>query len=117
METLLQTNTAKYYETVQIQTASKQKAVCMLHEKCVLFIVAALDIPKKRPEYVARSQNILSQLQRSLVCKDMVSQSLFLLYDYCYVILDHAQDDDLNNAGKIMAILRDTFKYLVRHPQ
>ncbi len=117
MATVLQQNTAKYYETVQLQTASKQKAVCMLHEKFVQFISAALDTPDKRSSYVIRSQNILSQLQRSLIRKDAVAHSLFLLYDYCYVILDRGQETDLHNAGTIMAVLRDTFKLLTLRPR
>jgi flagellin-specific chaperone FliS len=108
---------ADYYATVQIQTASKTRAICMLHEKCVQFISASLDSPPERYSFVVKAQNILSQLERSLIREDRISQSLFFLYDYCYVILERGGDEDLNNAGEILAILRDTFLVLARRPR
>ena len=109
-------NAAKRYAFMQIQTANKVKAVCMLHDKCVQFISAALDIPQERTGLIIKSQNILSQLQMSLVRDDKVSQSLFYLYDYCYVLLERTSDEDLNNAGDVLAVLRDTFRALAKNP-
>jgi flagellar biosynthetic protein FliS len=117
MATLAYPEIADYYSSIQIQTAGKQKTICMLHEKCVQFISAALDIEAQRRTFLIRAQNILSQLQMSLIRNDAVSHSLFLLYDYCYVLLEHNGNDDLTNAGEILAIVRDTFKLLDKRPR
>jgi flagellar biosynthetic protein FliS len=117
MATLSYPDVAEYYAAVQIQTASKTRAVCMLHEKCVQFISAALDFPQERRRFIIRAQNILAQLERSLNREDTVSHSLFYLYDYCFVILRHGTDKDLTNAGKILAVLRNTFAVLARKPR
>jgi flagellar biosynthetic protein FliS len=117
MATLTYPEVAEYYAAVQIQTASKPRAICMLHEKCVQFISAALDSPPERNVFVIKAQNILAQLERSLIREDSISQSLFYLYDYCFVILHRGTDEDLTNAGEILAILRDTFQLLARRPR
>jgi len=117
MATLSYPDVAEYYAAVQIQTASKTKTICMLHEKCVQFISAALDSPSLRHSSIIRAQNILAQLERSLVRDDAISHSLFYLYDYCFVILRRATDDDLTNAGEILAVLRGTFSVLARRPR
>jgi flagellin-specific chaperone FliS len=108
---------AEYYAKVQIETATMPRVVCMLHDKCVQFISAALDTPPERRGLAAKAQNILFQLQMSLKDGDAISQSLFLLYDYCYVQLDRGADENLYNAGKLIAVLRDTFKYLAKRPR
>ena len=117
MATLSYPDVAEYYAAVQIQTASKTRAICMLHEKCVQFISAALDSPPERHTFIIKAQNILAQLERCLIRNDTVSQSLFYLYDYCFVILRRGTDEDLTNAGEILAILRDTFSLLSRRPR
>ena len=117
MATLSYPDIAEYYATVQIQTASKPRVICMLHEKCVQFISAALDSPPERHVFIIKSQNILAQLERSLIRDDSISQSLFYLYDYCFVLLYRGTDDDLTNAGEILAVLRDTFAVLSRRPR
>jgi flagellin-specific chaperone FliS len=117
MPTLSYPDVAQYYAAVQIQTAPKQRTICMLHEKCVQFISAALDSPPERHSFVIKAQNILAQLERSLVPGDVLGQSLFYLYDYCFVLLSRGSDDDLSDAGEILAILRDTFLMLARRPR
>jgi flagellin-specific chaperone FliS len=117
MAHLSYSDVADYYAAVQIQTASKPRAICMLHEKCVQFISAALDSPPERHAFIIKSQNILAQLERSLIRDDTISQSLFYLYDYCFVILRRGTDEDLTSAGEILAILRDTFSILARRPR
>jgi flagellin-specific chaperone FliS len=117
MASLMYPDVAEYYAAVQIQTATKPRAICMLHEKCVQFISAALDSRPERRAFVIKAQNVLAQLERSLVQDDPVAQSLFYLYDYCFVILRRGADDDLTNAGEILAILRDTFSLLARRPR
>jgi flagellin-specific chaperone FliS len=117
MATFSNTEVADYYAAVQIQTASKARAVCMLHEKCVQYISAALDSPPERRVFIIRAQNILAQLERALIQDDTIARSLFYLYDYCFVILRRGTDDDLNNAGEILAVLRDTFVRMARRPQ
>ncbi len=89
----------------------------MLHSRCVQLMSAALDSPPERSGLLAKSQNILSQLQMSLRVHDPVSEGLFLLYDYCYVVLRRGRDQDVIGAGKIMALLRDTFTFLAKRPR
>jgi flagellar biosynthetic protein FliS len=117
MATIAHPDVADYYAAIQIQTASKRRAVCMLHDRCVQFISAAIDKQDERRVLRIKAQNILSQLQMSLIMNDQVSESLFLLYDYCYVLLERGTVEDLTNAGKVLSVLRDTFKYLARRPR
>jgi flagellin-specific chaperone FliS len=105
------------YAKVQIETATTRRAVCMLHEKCVQIVSLALNRPAERQTLLAKAQNILSQLQMSLRVNDSVSEGLFLLYDYCYVAIERGTDQDVTSAGRIMAVLRDTFRYLAKRPR
>ena len=112
-----QADVAEYYTKVQIETASKKKAVCMLHERCMFFILRAQTAPAdKKKFYCAKAQNILSQLQSSLHITDSISQGIFYLYDYCYVILGRGKDGDLVNALEIINILNSAFRSLLRRP-
>jgi flagellar biosynthetic protein FliS len=117
MEGSARLNVADYYANVQIETAPIRRAICMLHEKCVLFISNAIDFPDKKQEFVTKAQNIITQLIMSLKIEDEVSKSLYILYEYCYALLEHSSKEKLINAGNIMAILRDTFNYLNKRPR
>ncbi len=116
MSSSTRTIAAKNYAKIQVETATVRRAICMLHEKCVQFLGAALDFPGQRPVFLAKSQNILSQLQMSLRVEDSVSEGLFLLYDYCYAALERGSDKDVTSAGNVMTTLRDTFRILARRP-
>ena len=72
----------------------------MLHERCVSFLLKAQADPAENLRCRVKAQNILSQLQQSLKVNDAVSQSLFYLYDYCYMSLD--QNHDTENVRAIM---------------
>jgi flagellin-specific chaperone FliS len=89
----------------------------MLHEKCVQYISAALGSPPERRVFTIKAQNILAQLERSLVRDTALAQSLFYLYDYCFVLLLRGDDEDLTNAGAVLAVLRDTFAVLYKRPR
>jgi flagellin-specific chaperone FliS len=117
MTTATKENAASRYKDVQINTSTKVKAICMLHDRCVQFLVYALDIPAQKREFCIKSQNILSQLEMALTMDDQISKSLFLLYDYCYVLIEKGSETDVNNAGEILVGLRDTFRYLGRRPR
>ena len=116
MPSSTQADVAEYYTKVQIETASKKKAVLMLHERCMFFVLKAQSTPDKKKTFCAKAQNILSQLQASLKINDSISQGIFYLYDYCYVILGRGNDSDLANALEIINILNSAFRRLVRRP-
>jgi flagellar biosynthetic protein FliS len=111
-----QSDIAEYYTKVQIETASKNKAIYMLHERCMFFVLKAQSAPDNKMFYCAKAQNILSQLQTSLQIDDSISQGIFYLYDYCYVILGRGNDSDLANALEILNILSSAFRRLLRRP-
>jgi flagellin-specific chaperone FliS len=107
---------ARYYSKTQIETASKSKAVYMLHERCMYYLLRARSFSSERSRCRDKAQNILSQFQRSLRITDAVSRSLFYLYDYCYICLERGGDPDIAHALEIMGVLRDAFRKLLRRP-
>ncbi|MBD3320123.1 MAG: hypothetical protein GF350_03420 [Chitinivibrionales bacterium] len=107
---------ARHYTEMQITTAPLPKAICMLHDKCILYIHKALENPKHSRELLNRSQNILAQLQSSLQQKDSTSRSIFLLYDYCYVQLEQGTESECSNVLEILHPLSDAFFDLVNQP-
>lgn len=111
-----QSDVAGYYAKVQIETASKKKAVYMLHERSIFFCVKARETPGEKKFYCAKAQNILSQLQASLKISDSISQGIFYLYDYCYILLGRGNDIDISNAIEILNILNSAFYRLLRRP-
>ncbi len=105
---------ANHYMTMQIGTASRQKQITMLHEKCVELIQAAsTKIPFDGRVDLDKAQNILAQLQSALRLKDTTSQSLFVLYDYVYTLLEQEIQENCWKALKVMKVLRDTFRELL----
>jgi flagellin-specific chaperone FliS len=116
MATFNPANVAEHYFRNQIDTASKRKAICMLHDRCMFFLLKILSTDGEKASFLIKAQNILSQLQLSLLIHDSVSQSLFYLYDYCYLSLERGKDQDINNSLEIIGILRDTFRRLSKRP-
>jgi len=112
---LTQPEIARHYSKMNIETASHQKRITMLHEKCVEYITITFKktVPEKRL-WLNKAQNILAQLEASLKLKDRVSQGLFYLYDYTYALLDTCDDNDSRKASEIMSGLRDTFRILLK---
>ena len=88
----------------------------MLHDRGMSFLLLAQSAPLGKSFYCIKVQNILSQLQRSLRITDSVSQSLFYLYDYCYLCLERGGDSAIADVLEILGILKDTFRKLLRRP-
>jgi flagellar biosynthetic protein FliS len=116
MPSLAPRQVAHVYSKIQIETASKRKAIYMLHERCLSFLEKAQKLPDKKAYYRAKAQNILSQLQTALKLTDSTSQGIFYLYDYCYVSIDRSDAGGLENAARIMAAFTYTFRRLLRRP-
>jgi flagellin-specific chaperone FliS len=105
---------AQHYRRMQIQTASHAKSICMLHERCMHLIGRAGGRGAERRPLLDKAQNILAQLQSSLRMDDRTSQSLFLLYDYCYVLLERGEKEERDNAQEILTVLKNSFNRLYR---
>ncbi|MBD3391560.1 MAG: hypothetical protein GF418_05910 [Chitinivibrionales bacterium] len=107
---------ARHYAEFQVQTASHPKRICMLHVRLVELVMLAGEGESEARKRILldKAQNILSQLQGALRVEDAISQSLFYLYDYCYVLLQRGEDVDLKNVLEIVVTLRKTFDELLR---
>lgn len=105
---------ATHYRQMQIGTASHSKAICMLHQRCMQLIELGRRNPGEQRENLDKAQNILAQLQRVLDKNDEVSESLFLLYDYCYALLERGAPNECRNALTIIRHLTFTFRALSR---
>jgi flagellar biosynthetic protein FliS len=111
---LRESDVADHYLTMQIDTASRQKQICMLHDKCVEHIImACTKSGEDKRDRLDKAQNILSQFQAALRVKDNISQSLFYLYDYSYVLLEENNNQSCRRALEVMRVLRDTFRTLL----
>jgi flagellar biosynthetic protein FliS len=116
MFTATSSDVAHYYSKTQIATASKGKAICMLHEHCVFFLLKARVHPDEKRPLLIKAQNILSHLELMLKIQDPISQSLFYLYDYCYLCLERGSDQDIKNTLEILDVLQKTFRELAKRP-
>jgi flagellar biosynthetic protein FliS len=117
MKNLTLKDVADYYFREQIETASKKKAIYLLHEQCLFFILKTQSINKQKNHiFLTKAQNIITQLQLSLQIYDSISLSLFYLYNYCYFCLERGNNQDIRNAYEIFGILRDVFRKLLKNP-
>jgi flagellin-specific chaperone FliS len=107
---------ADYYFRTQIETSSKSKAICLLHGRCMFFLLKTNGRVHEKKFFLNKVQNILTQLQLALKINDPISQGLFYLYDYCYLSLERGNDRDIANTLDILGILHDTFRKLLRNP-
>jgi flagellar biosynthetic protein FliS len=106
---------AQLYQRIQIETAGKGKLVTILHEKCVSLIREAfLQSEKNRRETLDKAQNILALLQRSLRIEDEVSQSIFYIYDYAYILVEHGSPEDCQKALQVFCFVSDTLGRILR---
>jgi flagellin-specific chaperone FliS len=107
---------ARHYAQFQVQTASHPKRICMLHSRCVEFIIMAMNDSDRvrRRNTLDRAQKIISRLMTALPTGDNVSKSLYYLSDDCYFLLGRGKTEDCNNANMILAPLRNTFEQLLR---
>ena len=103
---------AEYYFREQAETAPKSKAICMLHDRCMFFLLKTLTVSREKQFFLIKAQNILAQLQLALRISDSVSRGLFYLYDYCYLCLERGDDQNINNSLEIIGILSETFRKL-----
>jgi flagellin-specific chaperone FliS len=106
---------AAHYSRMQIITATKARALCMLHEKVLFNCIRLRNDIGDYPVLAPRIQNILAQLQMSLVATDRISQGLFYLYDYCFILMNRPDEQAIENVFDIMLILFDTFNKIARH--
>lgn len=105
---------AQHYTRMQIETASRQKQLTMLHVKCVQLIhIGMIESGIERRLILDKAQNILAQFQAALRMEDDVSEGLFYTYDYAYVLLERGQIDDCRKAIQIMNVIRNTFRELL----
>ena len=106
---------AHHYTRMQIVTASSQKQLTMLHEKCVWCIVkAGTESGFDRRELLNRAQNILAQLQAALRMEDSVSEGLFYIYDYAYMLLEDDGDEGRQKAIEVLQVITEAFRKLLR---
>jgi flagellar biosynthetic protein FliS len=106
------------YTRIQVQTATHARVICMLHEKCEQLIRLAISSDDRdRRLQLDHAQNIIAQLERSLVDGDQVSRSLYLLYDYCYCSLEGGDASSFRKALQVIVSLRDTFSLLNKRPK
>ena len=55
-------------------------------------------------------------MQASLINNDDISEGLFYLYDYCYILLESAEVKNIKDAMSALFALRDTFHLFLKHP-
>jgi flagellin-specific chaperone FliS len=119
MAAMVRTSTsevAEYYARSRIETAGHKQAIYLLHEKCVHLATKALYFSDNRRQNLDKAQNILAQLQACLIVDDLVSQSLFYLYDFVYATLERGDIADIRSALAVLISLRNTFQTLLSQP-
>ena len=114
MANVTSSDAADNYFRTQVETASKGKALCMLHERCIFFLLKTHGAANEKSFFLKKVQNILTQLQLALRIQDPISQSLFYLYDYCYLCCERGNAQDISNTLEILKILHDTFRKLLK---
>ena len=108
---------ARAYMRSQIETASHQRLICMLHEHCVFLLRQSIGTESSlRRPLLDRVQNIIVMLQRALKNTDATANGLFHLYDYCYCLCEQTESAELTHAITIIDGLQETFDRLQRHP-
>lgn len=106
---------AARYKRTQIQTAAAPRIICMLHNRCANLIQKAIDSGDKPDrKIITQAQNILAQLERSLIIEDDLSKSLFYLYDYCYCRIESGETDKLKSALSVISPIKDAFEQLLK---
>lgn len=108
---------ARAYMRTQIETASHQRLICMLHEQCACTLRQAIkvDTPNRRT-LLNRVQNIIVILQRALKITDATAKGLFHLYDYCYCLCEQNGTTELTHALSVIDGLQHTFDRLQKRP-
>ncbi len=96
---------AAHYAKHQISTAPHAKTICLLHDRTSFLLLSARSSDADRRLFLDKTQNILSQLQSALRQTDRVAKSIFLLYDYCYVLLERGDESDCINAQRVLGTI------------
>jgi flagellin-specific chaperone FliS len=97
------------YNRTKITTANHATVISLLHHRCVQHIQLSLQGPSPKRKHLNAAQNILAQFERSLDKKKDLSKNFFLLYDYCYCLLESDRPDSHRNALAILIKIRDAF--------
>jgi flagellin-specific chaperone FliS len=104
---------------MQLGTAGHGRIIWMMHAKCVFFIkqsqVPGIDLATRKTMLI-RAQNLLAELESALKITDDVSRSLFVLYDYCYSLLDADTPKTQEIAINLLTTLRDALAGLLKKP-
>lgn len=105
---------SKIYSSMQINTSSNTVNICMLHTKCTYFLKQALQQQNsvQKRLLLDKVQNIIAELEHSLIVEDSLSRSLFYIYDYCYSLLESTNTVTIGNALSLLQVLRETFDEL-----
>lgn len=114
MNTSSTSEVAGYYDRLNISTAPKSRKLVMLHERTVELLKSSKSAPPQdRRLILNKTQNILAQLEAALRIEDPVSQGLFYLYDYAYVLLERDDTTAIDQSLSLLTTLRDTFRDLI----
>ncbi|KMQ51890.1 hypothetical protein CHISP_1145 [Chitinispirillum alkaliphilum] len=101
---------AQLYNRMQISTSSNPHLICTLHQKILLLIKKFSKTNNQ--QHIITAQNLLATLSMSLKETDQISVLIQNLYSYCYELLEKKNTDSLNNAGRVIEILEETFSRL-----
>jgi flagellin-specific chaperone FliS len=99
---------------MQVAT-SAPRILSMLHSRCVTLIKQTLRNKAVGKKSLVDAQNILAQLESSLIIDDDLSKSLFYLYDYCYCRLESGNPDDLRRVLNVLEPLDEAFRVLAKN--
>lgn len=104
-------NVTEHYTKMQVETASKNKQIAMLHIRCIDLIRWARDLDAiERRKNLRKAQNILAQFEAALRDNDPVAQGLYYIYDYSYMLLQRGNNDDCLKAEEVLSVICDTFR-------
>ena len=103
-----------HYSKMQIETASQNKQIALLHIRMIDLIRWAKDLDfVQRRENLRKAQNILAQLEAALKDDDVVAQGLFYIYDYAYTLLIRGNNDDCDKAVELLDVISETFRNIL----
>lgn len=101
------------YSRMQVAT-SAPRIISMLHSRCATLIKQSIKKQMTDRKLLDNAQNILAQLESSLIVDDDLSKSLFYLYDYCYQQLESGTPEDLRRALNVFIPIDEAFRILTK---
>ena len=104
---------ATIYQKTKITTANHATAISLLHHRCVQLIELSLDSPSPNRKYLNAAQNILAQFEHSLDKRNDLAENFFLIYDYCYCLLESPRPEFHRNALAKLVKIRNAFDTLL----